>query len=190
MLFRSVAGTTPRGDTEAEDESFARTLLADDKNLREHDFVVQNIKADILELCENYFIPDTPRILKSQFIQHLYTPVSGKLKMGYGIFDVVEKMHPTPALGGLPREAAMNFLREEERLERGWYGAPFGWVDAKGNGEFIVGIRSVLIDGQHLTLFAGCGIVRDSNADLEYQETALKLKPMLASVGEVIAHGK
>ena len=92
-------------------------------------------------------------------------------------------MHPTPALGGIPKRAALQFLRDEEHFERGWYGAPIGWLDQSENGEFIVGIRSGLVAGKAITLFAGCGIVADSDAKLEYEETALKFKPMLESMG-------
>ncbi|MBL8046440.1 MAG: chorismate-binding protein, partial [Anaerolineales bacterium] len=87
--------------------------------------------------------------------------------------------HPTPAVGGRPREAALKFIREHEKLDRGWYAAPVGWVDHRGQGEFAVALRSALLRGNRATLFAGCGIMADSDPEREYAESNLKLKPML-----------
>ena len=190
ILSACVAGTKKRGKTEAEDKALGKQLLADDKNLREHNFVVEKVQEIMVECCDTYIIQEKPSLLKSKFIQHLYTPVKGRLKQNIDLFSVIEKMHPTPALGGMPKEKALQFLREEEPFERGWYGAPIGWFDCRENGEFIVGIRSGLVQNQKLTLFAGCGVVVDSDAKMEYEETALKLKPMLESLGEKVVHGK
>lgn len=190
ILSACVAGTAKRGRTVAEDEAFGKQLLADDKNLREHNIVVQKVRESMEALCDTYTVQANPTLLKSKFIQHLYTPVKGHLKQEVSLFSVMEKMHPTPALGGMPKEVALQFLREEEHFVRGWYGAPIGWMDCKENGEFIVGIRSGLVQQNQLTLFAGCGIVVDSDAKMEYEETALKLKPMLESLGEKVAYGK
>src|SRR5690625_7491018 len=85
-----------------------------------------------------------------QNLQHLYTPVTATLKDQYSIFDIVKQLHPTPALGGVPREKSLAFIREHELLDRGWYGAPIGWIDSNENGEFAVAIRSGLIQGDEV----------------------------------------
>jgi menaquinone-specific isochorismate synthase len=103
--------------------------------------------------------------------------------MGYSIFDVVQALHPTPALGGTPTVESLAFIREHELLDRGWYGAPIGWVDSNNNGEFAVAIRSGLIQGNEASLFAGCGVVADSDPELEYEETKIKLLPMRNVLG-------
>ncbi|HJA41516.1 MAG TPA: isochorismate synthase [Firmicutes bacterium] len=178
-----VAGTQKRGSTESEDHQLGRALLMDDKNACEHRFVVEKIKEVFATFCDTYDVPEMPVLLKNKFVQHLYTPIEGVLKTGTSLFSLMASMHPTPALGGIPKRAALQFLRDEEHFERGWYGAPIGWLDQSENGEFIVGIRSGLVAGKAITLFAGCGIVADSDAKLEYEETALKFKPMLESMG-------
>ncbi|MBS3987032.1 MAG: chorismate-binding protein, partial [Erysipelothrix sp.] len=98
------------------------------------------------------------------------------------LLDMVEKLHPTPALGGYPRNKALKEIREQELLDRGWYGAPVGWMDGKGDGEFAVAIRSGLIRDDLVSLFAGCGIVGNSNPKNEYQETQMKFNPMLSAL--------
>lgn len=99
------------------------------------------------------------------------------------LFDLIEELHPTPALGGAPQQKAVEVIRNIEPMSRGWYAAPAGWVDFGGNGEFAVAIRSGLIDSNEARLFAGCGIVADSDPMLEYEETQIKLKPMLSALG-------
>ncbi|WP_010097123.1 isochorismate synthase [Ornithinibacillus scapharcae] len=183
LLSTCLAGTAPRGQSEIEDEKIGYQLLHDKKNLEEHDFVVQMIKQSIEEFCDDLQIPDKPILYKLRNLQHLYTPVRGLLKEGYTIFDVVKKLHPTPALGGEPREEALSFIREYEHLDRGWYGAPFGWIDSNHNGEFAVAIRSGLIQGNKASLFAGCGVVKDSDPEAEFVETSIKFLPMLTVLG-------
>jgi len=95
---------------------------------------------------------------------------------------MVEKLHPTPALGGHPRDKALEKIREEEKLDRGWYAAPVGWVNMNGDGEFAVAIRSGLVRKKSVSLFAGCGIVGDSDPENEYKETEMKFRPMLSAL--------
>jgi isochorismate synthase EntC len=101
---------------------------------------------------------------------------------GHSLIDLVERLHPTPAVGGRPREAALQWIRQNEQLDRGWYAGPVGWVDARGEGEFAVALRSALLHGDRATLFAGCGIMANSDPEREYVESNLKLKPMLAAL--------
>ncbi|MBA2873925.1 isochorismate synthase [Thermaerobacillus caldiproteolyticus] len=178
-----LAGSIRRGKTVKEDEQLGRWLLQDEKNLREHRFVVDMIKEAMMEVCENVRIPSEPQLLKMRDIQHLYTPVIGESRHAVSLFSLVERLHPTPALGGTPREKALKEIREIEPLDRGWYAAPIGWIDTAGNGEFAVAIRSGLLQGKEVSIFAGCGIVGDSEPLSEYEETRVKFKPMLSALG-------
>jgi salicylate biosynthesis isochorismate synthase len=92
-------------------------------------------------------------------------------------------LHPTPAVGGLPQGKAVSWILEHEQAERGWYAAPIGWLDAKGDGEFYVALRSALISGKNIHIYAGAGIVAESDPEAEYAETELKLSGMLSALG-------
>jgi len=183
VLSTCLAGTAPRGKTIEEDKKIGSSLLHDSKNREEHDFVVRMIKDGIKQYCKNVDIPAEPVIYPLKNLQHLYTPVTAVLKEGYSIFDIIGELHPTPALGGTPTAASLKFIRDNELLDRGWYGAPVGWLDSNRNGEFAVAIRSGLIQGDEASLFAGCGIVKDSDIEKEYEETNIKFLPMLTVFG-------
>ncbi len=183
MLSTCLAGSIKRGETPAEDERLGNWLLQDSKNLHEHGLVVKMISIAMEQVCQTVEIPHHPVLIKLRNIQHLYTPVKGKAKTDSLILDMVNLLHPTPALGGYPKEIAMKKIRDEELLDRGWYAGAVGWLDARGNGEFAVAIRSGLLQGKEASLFAGCGIVGDSNPESEYQETIIKFKPMLSALG-------
>lgn len=187
ILSTCLAGSIGRGSTMDEDTALGEALLNDKKNLIEHGVVVHMIKEAMQEVCETISVPDGPTLYKTRHIQHLYTPVIGHARENTSLLSVVEKLHPTPALGGFPQEKALKKIREIELLDRGWYGAPIGWLDFKGDGEFAVGIRSGLIQNQEISLFAGCGIVEDSDPVSEYYETKMKFKPMLSAL-EGIKH--
>lgn len=178
-----LAGSIARGKTKAEDDQLGNTLLNDEKNLIEHQYVVDMIKEAMENECHDILIPHKPELMKMRDIQHLYTPVVGIGKADSSLLQIVNSLHPTPALGGLPQREAVNKIREIEQLDRGFYAAPIGWLDFEGNGEFAVAIRSALIQGDEASLFAGCGIVEDSDAESEYVETKIKFRPMLSALG-------
>ncbi len=180
LLSTCLAGTAPRGTTTESDEKIAREELLDDpKNREEHEYVVQMIKQSIEDSCEYIDIPEEPIIYPLRNLQHLYTPVKARLKAGASVFDLIEKLHPTPALGGVPRDTALAFMREHEKLDRGWYGSPIGWLDSNEKSEFAVALRSGLVQANEVSLFAGCGIMRDSDPEMEFEETKMKFLPML-----------
>ncbi|SFM48201.1 isochorismate synthase [Gracilibacillus orientalis] len=184
QLFSAcLAGTAPRGKTKEEDNDFGQQLLHDQKNRNEHKIVVDMIKEAVCSFAKYVEIPEQPTLYPLKNLQHLFTPVQAELDQGYTLLDVVEKLHPTPALCGFPRESSLDFIREFEQLERGWYGAPIGWFDQYFDGEFAVAIRSALVSGDKATLFAGCGVVEDSDPEIEYQETNIKFTPMLQALG-------
>lgn len=178
-----VAGSIKRGKTAEEDQALGESLLNDEKNLKEHQYVVEMIADTFAQSCSDYRLPKRPKLLKIRDIQHLYTPVEGKLAQGATILQLVKYLHPTPALGGVPRREALSIIRDNESMNRGLYAAPLGWVDAKGNGEFAVAIRSALLRDNKAYLYAGGGIVSDSQPQSEYEETLVKFRPMLRVLG-------
>ncbi len=178
-----VAGSIKRGNSAEQDKQFGDELLEDNKNREEHQYVVDMITGVFDTLCASYIAAPRPKLMKVRDIQHLHTPVQGKLGEESSIFQFVKALHPTPALGGVPSPVAMELIRQEEDLDRGYYAAPVGWTDASGNGEFAVAIRSALLDSEHAWLYAGGGIVGDSDPVQEYEETWVKFRPMLRALG-------
>jgi isochorismate synthase len=178
----ALAGTIRRGESEAEDAALACQLLQDPKERSEHAFVVDALRDSFSGLCTRVIVDGEPRVERFPNVQHLLTRVHGQVRGGVGALDLVQAVHPTPAMGGSPRAAALERIRDRERLDRGWYSGAFGWLDARGDGEFVVAIRSALVTSRTATLFAGCGIVADSDAPAEYAESELKLRPMLAAL--------
>jgi isochorismate synthase len=179
-----LAGSIGRGATEDERRSLAAQLLASAKDIEEHEIVVRWTMDALEDLCEEVTrLTGTPRVAVARSVQHLETPLTARLSGEGQVLDIVERIHPTPAMGGAPREAALKMIRELEDFDRGWYAAPFGWTDLDGSGEFAVAIRSALISGQSASVFAGSGIVTDSIPAAEFEETELKLRPMLSALG-------
>jgi isochorismate synthase len=179
----ALAGSAPRGATEEEDQQIGQELLASEKNQHEHAIVVGMVRDALADLCSNVEVSEQAQLLKLSNIQHLQTPIVGELLSGHSILEALHYLHPTPAVGGFPREAALAEIRDHEQLDRGWYAGPIGWIDKNGHGEFAVALRSALIEGNTATLFAGCGIVADSRPASEYTESCLKLKVMLRGSG-------
>jgi len=178
-----VAGSIRRGQTADEDDQLGQSLLNDGKNRGEHHYVVEMITETFKKNCTSIKVPNQPKLLKIRDIQHLYTPVEGVLNGEATILQLVKHLHPTPALGGVPRKEAMEMIRAFEPMNRGLYAAPIGWVDADGNGEFAVAIRSAALLGNRAFLYAGGGIVEDSTPQSEYEETLVKFRPMLRALG-------
>lgn len=179
-----VAGSLPRGKTKDEDELLGQQLLDDMKNQHEHQVVVDSIEKDMQEITTKLSEKGQPTLLKNRDIQHLFFPFSGEKKKGLSVFDAVNQLHPTPALGGEPKELTKCWIKDYEPMTRGMYGAPIGWCSVTSDeGEFAVGIRSAFISGNNATLYAGCGIVADSVAEHELAETRVKFNPMLRAIG-------
>lgn len=179
----ALAGSAPRGATVEEDQRLGEELLRSEKNQGEHNIVVATIRDALATLCSKVQVAETPHLLKLKNIQHLETPIVGELLPGRCVLEAIDDLHPTPAVGGFPRLPTLAAIRENEQLDRGWYAGPIGWIGASGNGEFAVALRSALVNGNEATLFAGCGIVADSNPESEYAESCLKLQVMLRGLG-------
>jgi len=179
----ALAGSARRGETEEEDAQLGTELLQSEKNNKEHAIVVAMMQEALKNHCTNERISLTPQLLQLKNLQHLKTPIAGELIPGRCILDVMADLHPTPAVGGFPRHAALEAIRNSEKLDRGWYAGPLGWIGASGHGEFAVALRSGLIDGNKATLFAGCGIISNSDPQDEYAESCLKFQVMLRGLG-------
>lgn len=178
-----LAGSIRRGGDDREDEALAQTLLTDPKERHEHALVVEALRERLQPMTSDLQISDVPGVLKLSNIQHLYTPVEGTINDDSGVLPVIERLHPTPALGGKPRDLAIRFISQAEPVPRGWYGAPIGWIDANLDGMFGVAIRSAVSQDKRVWLYAGAGIVGDSVPQKEWDETALKFRPMLDALG-------
>lgn len=180
----ALAGSAPRGADEADDARLGAELLASAKNGGEHAIVAAAIQNGLAPLCSTVRATSGPDLLRLPNVQHLRTAMQGDLLPGRDMLDVVAALHPTPAVGGFPRESALAAIRTTEHLDRGWYAGPVGWVDGAGDGEFAVALRSAVVRGDAATLFAGCGIVGASDPDAEWHEAAIKLRVMVGVLGD------
>lgn len=177
-----MAGSIGRGATPGEDERLGRWLLSDPKNMEEHRVVLRSILQALAPVCTDVRAAETG-LRKLANVQHLYTPVTARAGRDADVLALVARVHPTPAIGGWPTADALKLIREKENLDRGWYAGPIGWMDGAGDGEFAVGLRSALVQGETALLFAGCGIMGDSDPESEYEESVLKMRPMRAALG-------
>ena len=176
-----LGGTLPRGEDPAEDEALGEELLASAKNNEEHAYAVVSIREALAPLCEVLEVEARPALLKFPNLQHLGTQVRGTLAGGgtpKSALALAAAMHPPAAVCGTPTGAALDLIRELEHMDRERYAGPVGWVDAEGNGEFGIAIRSAQLSGRTARLFAGCGIVAGSEPAAELAETLVKLQPM------------
>lgn len=178
----SLAGSTMRGKTFEEDDDLAGKLLNSKKDRHEHQIVIEAIEEDLVPYSERLEHSSSPKVKKLPNVQHLYTPISAVFKEGISRTKVLKNLHPTPAVGGFPRDKALDFIEGAESFTRGWYASPIGWINSHGTGEFYVAIRSGLIEQETAHFYAGCGIVEDSDPENEWLETELKFKPMVDAV--------
>ena len=178
-----LAGTIPRSGEPEADAALAAALLASPKDRAEHDWVVRDVESALAPWCSHLDVPGAPSIVSLRNVSHLGTRIAGTLiPGGPGALALVADLHPTAAVGGTPREEALAWLRAHEQLDRGPYAGPVGWVDGRGDGEWVVGIRSAVIEGSTARLFAGVGVVEGSDPVSELAETQFKLQALLAAV--------
>jgi len=181
IFSAAIAGTRRRGVNEIEDEQLEQELLSSEKDLREHRFVIDNVRDIMTDLCTKITTIDPISVLKLARVQHLYTSFEGQLKPENTDIEIVSKLHPTPAVGGYPTEIALPEIARLEPFKRGWYAAPVGWISADA-AHFVVAIRSGLINNHNLYLYSGAGIVSGSDPDLEWEEIENKLANFLRAV--------
>lgn len=172
----AVAGTLRGATAGADENALAETLAADRKERREHGIVVREIAASLKAICDSVAAESGPSVQRLPHLLHLRTRITAAARPGTHILDLVSSLHPTSAVAGYPRAAALDFLREWEPVDRGWYAGPVGWMNAAGEGDFTVGLRSVLLRGDRALLFAGAGIVAGSDPDREWEECEVKMR--------------
>ncbi|MBI4213302.1 MAG: isochorismate synthase [Chloroflexi bacterium] len=179
----SLAGSMRRGAAGEEDDELCRQLLLSHKERDEHNIVTRALREDLEAAGVRLDAPPaSPTVRKLRNVQHLFTPVQGRVTTPLSILDLAGALHPTPAVGGYPRAEALRAIARIEGFERGWYAGPIGWVNQSGDGEMAVGIRSALIQGTNAWLYAGCGILPDSDPESELAESQLKLQPILGAL--------
>ncbi|MCF7797069.1 MAG: isochorismate synthase [Lentisphaeria bacterium] len=179
----ALAATRPRGASSPENVAMGQELMSSGKDRREHQIVMNQLQTRFQKLADTIQSDDSPGIVETPFVQHLYQQIRGTLKSEIGLGEILTTLHPTPALGGFPRSKALEAIRHYEDFSRGWFGGPVGWI--RGNdAEFAVGIRSALItDVRQIFLYAGVGIVTGSDAEMEWQEMRQKFQTITASLG-------
>jgi len=180
-----LAGTTPRGRTSDEDAALAADLLNSAKNTEEHAYAAASVREILEPLCDDLVIPRRPGLLRLANVQHLGTKVTGSLapdKRDRSALALAGALHPTAAVGGTPTDAAVELIRELERMDRERYAGPVGWIDADGNGEWGIALRCAQVSGARARLFAGGGIVAGSDPVAELAEAQSKFRPMQSAL--------
>ena len=175
----ALAGSTRRSADPDVDAHLAERLLGSGKDLEEHAIVCRQIARALRPYAVWVAAPDEPVIVKVANIQHLATPIRAQLLAPVSAIELAGALHPTPAVGGAPHAEATQQIPALERLDRGWYAGPVGWTDANEDGEFCVALRCALLRGEEARLFAGVGVVRDSDPAAELAETEVKLGALL-----------
>ena len=180
----AIAGSIGRGKTEKEDLELEKTLTSNKKDLDEHRYVLEHFKNVIDNFGENITLDESPSVKRLKNIQHLLTKIVGDLKPDTSVMNILKELHPTPAVCGFPKDAALNLIKKIENQRRGLYAGIIGWFNFNNEGEFAVAIRSAVTYGNKLVAYAGSGIVEGSEPDAEFEETEMKLKPILSLFDE------
>ncbi len=174
-----LAGSSRRSSDPSVDDHLGQRLLASAKDRAEHDFVVRRIVDSLERMSIWVEAAPEPEVVKVANIQHLATPVIAQLAEPKTAIELAGRLHPTPAVGGEPWSEARRVIDEVEGLDRGWYAGPVGWMDGSGDGVFCVALRSALLEGRKARLYAGVGVVADSDPEAELAETEIKLGALL-----------
>ena len=183
-----MAGSVRRGATPEEDDALTAGLRRSVKEAEEHRLLVEAVVEALTPVCVDLPAAGEPDVLRFATVSHLATRVSGVLRHpAPSALALAGRLHPTPAVGGLPRAGALATIAALEGFDRGLYAGPVGWVDAGGDGEWAVALRGALLDGSRARLVAGAGIVAGSDPEAEWAETEVKLRPMLAAIGAFTA---
>jgi menaquinone-specific isochorismate synthase len=185
LRSQPLAGSSRRGANPEEDAELGAALLASTKDRWEHDLAVVTVVEALHPLCRTLRIDPEPSLLRLANVQHLATEVVGQLS-GDPVPDALSiagAVHPTAAVCGTPSRKALALIRELEGPNRGRYAGPVGWVDARGDGEWAIALRCAELSGATARLFAGCGIVAQSDPGAELEEARLKLQPIRSALG-------
>jgi isochorismate synthase len=184
VLANPLAGSVPRHHDPAEDRRRAQGLLTSAKDLREHAVVVDAVTEALRPLCTDLDVPASPELTSTASMWHLSTVVTGEVAgPEISALTLATALHPTPAVCGTPRAAARAAIADYEPFDRGFYTGMVGWGDARGDGEWVVTIRCAVAQGNTLELYAGAGIVADSDPEAELAETSAKFRTLLDGLG-------
>jgi len=183
VTSRVLAGTIRKSGNEDRDLALAASLAKSSKDLEEHEYAVKSVADGLAPFCSSTNVPESPFVLHLANVMHLATDVTGVLNSSArqaDIFTLIEQLHPSAAVCGTPTEVAKKYISQLEQMDRGRYSGPVGWIDAQGDGEIAIALRCGLLseDRKSIRIFAGCGIVADSNPEKEFAESQSKLIPM------------
>ena len=178
-----MAGTTPRGGDPTTDARLAASLLASTKDREEHQITIDMVWDTLLPFSSYVDSEPEPSIVAVANVQHLATMVEGRLSHPpASVLELVAALHPTPAVAGWPLAPALEYIAAHEGIDRDRYAGAVGWVDAAGNGTWAVAIRSAIVEGTTARLFAGVGVVADSDPAAELAETEAKFQAVLSAI--------
>lgn len=186
IVIDALAGSTKRNAIKKIDSMLAKNLLRDSKILHEHELVVEGVKSILKSLGFKYFRVFKTKIKTLLYIHHLYTKITGSLPNELSSFLMIEKLHPTPALGIYPKNSPLEHIAKLESFTRGLYGGGMGWIQANDDAHFFVNIRCALLSKDNLRIYAGCGITKDSQPLFELEESEIKMQSIL-SLFEVVS---
>jgi menaquinone-specific isochorismate synthase len=180
VTSRVLAGTIRRTGDDEHDLALAGQLARSSKDLEEHEYAVRSVAESLEPYCSSMNVPEVPFVLHLPNVMHLATDVAGVVHDSDGatVLELAAGLHPSAAVGGTPTKVAVEMIAEIEGMNRGRYAGPVGWMDADGDGEFGIALRSAEIDGNQVRLFAGCGIVADSDPEAELAEAQAKFLPV------------
>jgi menaquinone-specific isochorismate synthase len=186
VTSRVLAGTIRRTGDDGRDLALAATLARSSKDLEEHEYAVRSVAESLAPYCSSMNVPESPFVLHLPNVMHLATDVAGVVgdRASAGSLDLAAALHPSAAVGGTPTDVATRLIDEIEGMERGRYAGPVGWMDATGDGEWGIALRSAEVDGRRVRLFAGCGIVADSDPEAELAEAQAKFVPVRDALGD------
>jgi len=180
VTSRVLAGTIRRTGDDGRDLALAATLARSSKDLEEHEYAVRSVADALDPHCQSMNVPEAPFVLHLPNVMHLATDVAGVVHDAATVssLQLAESLHPSAAVGGTPTSDAVTLISEIEGMDRGRYAGPVGWMDADGDGEWGIALRSAEVDGNTVRLFAGCGIVADSAPEAELAESQAKFVPV------------
>ena len=180
VTSRVLAGTIRRTGDDAHDLALAATLARSSKDLEEHEYAVRSVAEALRPYCSSMNVPEAPFVLHLPNVMHLATDVAGVVHDARGatVLELAAALHPSAAVGGTPTKVAVEMIAEIEGMDRGRYAGPVGWIDGSGDGEFGIALRSGEVAGDQVRLFAGCGIVADSDPAAELAEAQAKFVPV------------
>jgi menaquinone-specific isochorismate synthase len=185
VTSRVLAGTIPKTGDDEKDLALAASLARSSKDLEEHEYAVRSVAEALEPFCSSTNVPESPFVLHLANVMHLATDVTGALsetKQRVDAFSLLKSLHPSAAVCGTPRNIAFDIIDEIEGMNRGRYAGPVGWIDASGDGELGIALRTGQISGKEIRIYAGCGIVAGSNPEKELEESAAKMIPMRSAL--------